>query len=397
MRNHSLFAKCNHYPSEGNLVRIMPSMSNLSRSARLIVLSAVIILHSCFFTLHSQERWLGGDISMLPVYEKNGAIYKDGYGNEVKPLDFFHTAGWNCMRVRIFVNPENANKQHKDEGVCQDLPYVTELCRAIQANGYAIMLDFHYSDTWADPEKQYTPQLWESESDKGSVIYQYTRYVLTTLKSSGVTPQFIQVGNEITNGMCWPTGKIDPTQEGNWDVFTDLVKAGVKGCREVCPESKVIIHTEKGGDWAVTKSFYSKLAEYNVDYDIIGLSYYPMWHGTVPNFGQTISNLAEEFPDKPVMVVEAAYYYSHRNDPWAANGGFTSEDYPTSVKGQESYARDLVDELLQHQNVTGLFWWFPEENAFGTGNHRGWLNRGLFDNESGRALPAIYQMSRFIQ
>lgn len=361
---------------------------------RIIVAFAIINL-----TLSSiaQERWLGGDISMLPVYEKKGAVYKDAQGKEITPLDFFHSVGWNIARVRIFVNPENANAQHKDEGVCQDLPYVVEFCKKLKDNGYAIMLDFHYSDTWADPEKQYTPKEWEGNDDLAFIIYRYTRYVLKQLGDAGISPEFIQVGNEITNGMCWPKGQVDPVKSYNWDEFTDLIKGGVRGCREVCPKARIIIHTEKGGVWETTYSFYDKLEQYDVDYDIIGLSYYPMWHGTIPNFGETIKNLSETFPSKPVMVVEVAYYYSHRNDPWAANGGFTSNEYEATVRGQEAFTTDLVKELREHSNCIGLLWWFPEENAFGTNRSKGWLNRGLFDNTTGKALPAIYSLSRYIQ
>ena len=136
------------------------------------------------------------------------------------------------------------------------------------------------------------------------------------------------------------------------------------------------------------------MRQQKVDYDIIGLSYYPMWHGTIPNLGKTIDNLSTFFPEKPVMVVEAAAYYSHERDPWSKEDTY-SEFYPISVEGQAQFTRELVEELNRHANVTGLFWWFPEENAFGNSVTKGWLNRGLFDNRTGQALPALKEFGMF--
>ena len=120
-----------------------------------------------------------------------------------------------------------------------------------------------------------------------------------------------------------------------------------------------------------------------------------MWHKSIPNLGKTLDNLAELFPDKPVMIVEAAAYYSHENDPWAKPDQY-AEFYPISMEGQAQYTKELVEELNRHHNVTGLFWWFPEENGFGNTVTKGWLNRGLFDNKTGQALPALRELSGFM-
>ena len=145
----------------------------------------------------------------------------------------------------------------------------------------------------------------------------------------------------------------------------------------------------------MTRNYYDRLKAAGVDYDIIGLSYYPMWHGTIPNLGRTLELLAERYPDKPVMIVEAAYYYLHDG----VNRG--EEDFshclPGTIEGQREFTAQLVTELNRHGNVTGLFWWFPEENRYGTRwENSGWgLNRGLFNSANGQALPALYEMSRF--
>ena len=342
------------------------------------------------------RSWLGGDISMMSANARNGVIYKDSCGVTVDPYDLSREQGWNMMRVRLFVDPQNAPGAHHDQGVCQDLEYVIDLCRTIRARGFEVMLDFHYSDTWADPAKQFTPKRWEGLDGKTLTdsIYRYTRHCLLALKAAGVMPATIQVGNEITFGMDWPVGRVDPMSADNWDVFTRLLKAGAKACREVCPDAGIIIHTEKAGSWEMTRNYYDRLREANLDYDIIGLSYYPMWHGTIPNLGATLDSLAVRFPDKPVMMVEAAYYYQHDG----VNRG--EEDFthclPGTIEGQREFTAQLVSELNRHDNVTGLFWWFPEENSYGTPwQGRFGLNRGLFNSANGQALPALYEMARF--
>jgi len=226
-------------------------------------------------------------------------------------------------------------------------------------------------------------------------IYSYTTNVLRHLRDNGIKPAQIQVGNEITYGMLWPIGKIDPLSEDNWTTFAAMLRSGVKACREQCPDAKVIIHTEKAGEWLMTKGFYEKLQEHEVDYDIIGLSYYPMWHKSIGNLSVTLDSIAATFPNKEVMIVETAFYYSHDNDHWAQNKDEYSDLYPISPEGQAQFTRELVSVLRGHNNVTGLYWWFPEENESGKQIIKSWLNRGLFDNKSGIILPALYEFSNF--
>ncbi|MBR2290908.1 MAG: glycosyl hydrolase 53 family protein, partial [Prevotella sp.] len=345
------------------------------------IMMLLLALSATMTTASAQpKRLLGGDVSLLPSYEQQGTVYKDFDGKPVKLLPFLKQQGWNAIRVRLFVDPENAPEGHKGEGVCQNLNYVIRLSRQIKKAGLQLMLDFHYSDTWADPAKQFTPKRWENCSRQAMTdsIYTYTKASLLAMKQAGVSPELIQVGNEITNGMLWPTGKLNPTAEENWEAVTDFLKAGCRACREVSPKAQIIIHTEKAGDWDITKSYYQHLRRYGVDYDIIGLSYYPMWHGTIPNLGENLRRLNWLFPDKPVMIVETAAYYSHERDHWAKPDQY-SEFYPISIEGQTQFTRELVTELNRHHNVTGLFWWFPEENGFGNDVTKGWLNRGLFD------------------
>ncbi|MBQ8711586.1 MAG: glycosyl hydrolase 53 family protein [Prevotella sp.] len=374
-------------------------MRRLTTTLLLSITLATCALAASLAANAQSQRYLGGDLSLLPSYEEQGTVYRDYEGRAVEPLQFLKQQGWDAVRVRLFVEPEYAPKMHQEEGVCQDLDYVLRFSKRIQQAAMKLMLDFHYSDYWADPGKQTMPHLWQGarRQDLPDSVYQYTRRTLTALKCQGVVPDMIQVGNEITNGMLWPEGKIawgKENEQQSWDYLCQLLTAGCRACREVCPQARIIIHTEKAGRWDVTKTYYQQLRRHQVDYDIIGLSYYPMWHGTIPNLGQNLDRLQWLFPDKEVMIVETAAYYSHENDQWATPDKY-AEFYPISIEGQELFTRELVDELRRHWNVRGLFWWFAEENACGNTLLPSWVNRGLFDNHTGHALPALKAFSQF--
>ena len=364
---------------------------------KLILLASLLTLAGPAKMLAGQERWLGGDISLLPTYEAAGTKYLTADGQQMPLLQMASQAGWNAARVRLFVDPSQAPEVSKKEGVRQDLSYVIQLCRQIKQAGMAVMLDFHYSDTWADPSHQTIPSRWQkcNAQQLADSIYSHTRQSLLALKAAGIVPEMIQVGNEITNGMLWPVGKVDPSKaDENFPTLASFIASGSKACREICPEAKLIVHTERAGEWEVTKNFYQQIDQLGADYDIVGLSYYPMWHKSVKNLDATLDSLQAFFPKKDVMIVEAAFYYSHDNDPWA-KGGQYSEWYDISPEGQAQFTHELVTMLRRHAQVTGLFWWFPEENESGEQKINGWINRGLFDNHTGRALPAWQELSRY--
>lgn len=362
---------------------------------RIILLAAAAALVS---TTGRAQRLLGGDISLLPSYEKAGTCYRTADGKARPMLDIVRDEGWNAARVRLFVDPWKASLQHKAEGVCQDFGYVAALCRQVRDAGMRLMLDFHYSDTWADPAKQFTPERWLTLDGAALAdsVQAYTARTLAALKAQGIVPDLIQVGNEITFGMLWPVGRVDPLREDNWDTLARLLSAGARACRVQCPRARIIIHTEHAGDWPMTRAYYERLRRHRVDYDVIGLSYYPMWHGTIGGLSATLDSLAAHFADKEVMIVETAFYYSHERDEWATDGQY-ADLYPITPEGQARFTRDLVSMLSQHKRVTGLFWWYPEENASGRQVTGGWLNRGLFDNHTGRALPALRALSAFVK
>lgn len=348
----------------------------------------------------AEKRYVGGDVSLLPLYEEAGAQYKTHEGEPIADvLAYCRQEGMNAMRVRVFVNPADYSGSDKDPNACQTIESVLPLCRRIKETGLDLILDFMYSDTWADPAKQWTPKQWLGLNDEQLCrkIYDYTKESLETLKNAGVVPDFIQTGNEISFGMLWgsettPEKDLKKTLMGsnaNWDRFGSLLRNAVKACNEVCPEAKIIIHTERVGAVDVQKNFYQQMKRLNVDYDIIGISYYPYFHGSMSVLEKAVTELETDFPEKSVMVVETGYPYK-----WAVPGTTEKVDYPYTDAGQDRFAKDLVAMLERHDNVDGLFWWWMEYNAFGT-KLEGWYNAPLFDSLTGCAGSALKTLCSF--
>ena len=362
----------------------------------------ILLLSLCVISVASAQKYVGGDISLLPEYINANAKYYNYQGQSVSsPLQLFHDEGLNAMRVRLFVNPSDYTGSDKDPNACQDLEYVKSLGKQIKDAGFDLILDFHYSDTWADPAKQWTPAAWVSLTDEQlyDKIYEYTKDALTQMCDAGATPDFIQPGNEISYGMLWGAynasasslKKCYVNSSANWDRFTTLLENAIKACREVCPEAKVILHTERVQQTNVLSNFYTKMNNANIDYDIIGLSYYPAWHGHLATLESALNAMTTAFPDKDIMIVETGYSYA-----WAIPG--TSFDYssvyPYSDAGQNSYTVDLISLLNKYDNVKGLFWWWMEYNAYGT-SRAGWYNAPLFDSRTGRATAALSSLKTF--
>ena len=339
-----------------------------------------------FMPAQAQQRYVGGDISMLPKYEQYNSPYKDAYGRNIDNLLtwFIEGCGWNTFRVRLFVQPDGS-----DPSVCQDLAYVTALGQRIKAAGAYFMLDFHYSDTWVDASHIQAPAAWKNASNaaKADSVGAYTRRVLNALKAAEATPDLVQVGNEIMYGVCGI--KVSPydnsATNANWPAYIELVKAGCNAVREVCPNAQIIIHTDRPNEVANTKYYYNKLINGGVDFDIIGLSYYPFWHGYLTaaqnntNLVGSLTAYAAEWPNKRLHIVECAY-----NFQWWPSSGVkydTQSIWPCSAKGQYNFVKDLVDALKPLANVDGINYWFPEEAGNGDKGNviPSWLNRGFWD------------------
>lgn len=368
-------------------------------------LTFFIMLGMTALCCHAQ-RFLGGDISLLPTNETANPTWLDKDGKNIADiLPFCNTEGMNAMRVRLFVNPSDYTGRDKDANACQDLEYVKALGKRIKDAGFKLMLDFHYSDTWADPAKQWTPKAWEGLNDEqlNTKIYDYTKDALQQMKAAGAEPDFIQTGNEISYGMLWGAYGASESalkkcytssSNANWTRFTNLLKNAGKACREVCPQAKIILHTERASDILVLTNFYNRMKTANVDYDIIGLSYYPIWHKDIATLETALNTLESNYPDKDIMIVEVGYAYS-----WEESGDYNYfGTYPATEAGQQEFTKDLITMLNKHNKVTGLFWWWMEYNAYpwATTHMENWWYAPLFNSNTGKAMPAFYEMKSFL-
>ena len=338
------------------------------------------------------QKYVGGDISLLTKYEEAGVVYKDKDGKTVQPLTFFKEQGLNAMRIRLFVDPS----KDADKAVCQDLAYVKTLGKRIKDCGMKLMLDFHYSDTWADPGKQWTPAAWQALTNEQlyDKIYEYTKDCLSQMKAVGATPDFIQTGNEISYGMLWGAEGTNNNRcytnssSANWTRFITLLKRAGQACREECPDAKIIIHSERTPKPNVLTDFFDRMKNAALDYDIIGLSYYPAYHGNLATLETALTSLENKNYGKDIMVVETGYSYA-----WALGG--TTYDYtatyPYTEEGQRKFTADLVAKLNSHSSVKGLFWWWPEDNGNKNVTAK-WWNAALYDHNSGKPYAAFYEL-----
>ena len=346
-------------------------------------------------SVQAQTRYIGGDISMLPRYEKDASYYKDVSGKKISDLITWCVSdlGWNTFRVRIFVHPDQKAPDYTstDYAIVQDLAYVTALGKRIKDAGAYFMLDFHYSDSWVDASHIQAPAAWKGSSDAvmADSISKYTHMVLQTLKAAGATPDLVQVGNEIMYGLCGMRVHPYYTTGDNWDGYLGLLRAGCNAVREECPNAQIIIHTDRPSNTGYNKYYYKKLIDNNVDYDIIGLSYYPFWHGYLTSaqvqsksdknhLVKALNQLATDFPDKRVHIVECAYNF--QNWPTSGVNYDTQDAWPCTKQGQYNFVKDLVDNLKPLDNVDGISYWFPEDA--GNGDYVNWTTKARMVEET---------------
>jgi arabinogalactan endo-1,4-beta-galactosidase len=266
-----------------------------------------IILFVFAFTQSVKSQFVkGADIGWLDQMEVTGYKFYDSTGVEKNCLQILKDKGINTVRLRVWVNPSD----DKINGHCSKNEVVTMALRAREM-GMRVMIDFHYSDSWADPGKQNKPAAWASHSFSQLLtdVYNHTYEVLDTLKKSGVTPDWAQIGNEITWGMLWPDGSTD-----NWPQLAQLLNKGYDATKAVDSSIKVIVHLDKGNDNFRFRTFFDNATNQGVKYDIIGLSYYPYWLGTdytktITSLGINLTDLASRY-GKEVMVVEVGGDYT---------------------------------------------------------------------------------------
>ncbi len=243
---------------------------------------------------------LGADISWAQEQEDHGTKFSD-HGKQKDILEIFKDRGFRAVRLRLFNDPKAAHGYSRD-GYC-DLEHTLQMVKRIKLAGMQLMLDFHYSDNWADPGHQIKPAAWTDlhgvELEKA--VHDFTRDTMLALKKQNTSPDIVQIGNEISNGFLWPDGQV--WKSGRWDVFAGLIKAGVAGVKEVDPKVKIMLHLAWGGQNAQSRSFLDHAVAQGIQFDILGQSYYRRWHGTLDELKANLTDLAGRYPQE-IMVVE---------------------------------------------------------------------------------------------
>jgi len=264
----------------------------------LVLIVFLIAFTSCNSTKTAFAK--GADIGWLPQMEATGYKFYDQDGTEKNCLQLLKDRGMNSIRLRVWVHPND----DKASGHCSKEETVVMALRA-QKMGMRIMIDFHYSDSWADPAKQNKPEAWKNDSfpELLNDVYNHTFEVISALKNAGVTPEWVQIGNEIPGGMLWPDGSTN-----NWTQLGQLLNKGYDAVKAVDTKIKVIVHVDEGNNNAKFRTFFDNATAQKVKYDVIGLSYYPYW--IKKDYSETISDLQFNLNDmasrhgKEVMVVE---------------------------------------------------------------------------------------------
>lgn len=353
----------------------------------------------------------GSDLSMLKrIRERGDRWFSNGLPIGCLP-SFFRSAGFDWARLRLFHTPSGLGAQ------CNDLPYTLSLANELKQAGFRILLCIHYSDTWADPAKQYPPKAWAGLDFETleKTIYAYTLEVISRCVRKGCAPDMVQVGNEITPGMLWENGRVAEAHDTNtvhwhqapssnckaaWSRFGRLLTAGIQAVHDASEKrTPVMIHIDRGGDISTNRWFFDNLLEQNVEFTAIGESYYPFWHGMPEDLAETIDFLGTRY-GKEVYVAETAYpHRPHELYRHALRGDQKAWErlvgkYPLSPEGQKNFIKDVLTIAKSNSYCKGLFYWAPEwipPQCDGVEDEPDapscWV-RSLFD-ENGHALPAL--------
>ena len=377
---------------------------------------------------------MGMDLSTLAVVLQNGGRFYDAAGNRVSVFRLLAQNGVNWIRLRLWNEPyqtgENGEKLYYGGGNC-DFRTVSALARDAKALGFSLLLDFHYSDFWADPSAQVIPKQWSNlftEDEMALAIYDYTYETLSALAAMNAAPDMVQIGNEITSGMLLEAGGADdgtflgsgysnyfasrsaankavraPYSGRGAKVDQTLVRyvaAGASAVKAVDDSILIMLQLAKSmEDEAGIKTFFHTFD--SVDYDVIGLSYYPRWHGGTGALSQTLSALSSEFPDKQIAIAEVSYAFTLESAREASNqfnASYAADGYDISVQGQANLIRDVIAALSSVDGFGVFYWegaWLPVSGAGWAGPNTlpSWSNQALFSYD-GMALPSLSVFSR---
>ncbi len=337
----------------------------------------------------------GADVSQLAKNEAHGAVYRDALGRRRDALQILKSNGVNYLRIKVWV--DSADDFH-------ELDDILVMARRAKAQGMKLLVDFHYSDAWADPGKQNKPAAWTGLpfDQLKQALYDHTFSVLAALRAQHTPADMAQLGNEINGGMLWPDGRWD-----NWDGLAALLVAAGDASRAASPSTKVVLHLAEGGNNGGHVWWFDNAIAHGVTFDIIAVSQYVYWHGPLGYLQANLFDLVSRY-GKDIMVVETAYGFTTAENDHETNifnaslqqaGG-----YPATPHGQTQALRDMFNVVaaVPGGHGLGVFYWEPTWTAVAGGgwdpadpaSGDGWENQALFDY-SGRALPAMRVFKEF--
>jgi arabinogalactan endo-1,4-beta-galactosidase len=319
----------------------------------------------------------GLDLSFLKQREDQGFQCIDA--GQAKPgLQLFADHGYNWGRVHLCNDPVRR--------LPQDLNYVIASGQAIKGQGFKFLVDFMFSNSWANPTTQPTPSAWVNLTHEQRVVavYEFTRDAIKSMADANALPDMVQIGNEIGNGFLWPDGRLYPEidRPSNWSNVADYLKAGIRGAREGAGQNtppRTMIHVDHGGDIPLTKGFFDKMREYGVEYDVIGFSFYAWSHGTLLDLRDTLRFAALEY-GKEIFLIETGYYFEPSQYFREVPG-----PYPETPEGQRQWLEAVTEIVMATPNGLGkgVFWWEPMMRG-----------RGYFDR-NGNVQPIIHAFEKY--
>lgn len=355
----------------------------------------------------------GMDVSSLDEIEALGAKFYD-HGKQGDLFAILKSYGTNYIRLRLWNDPKSESGEPYGAGN-SDMDVTLRLAKRVKAAGLKFLLDYHYSDCWADPGKQRKPKAWRGYSveELEQAVYDFTKETLQTFVKEGVAPDMVQVGNELSNGLLWPEGKVP-----NYDNIAKFVSAGVRAVKEVVPTAKIMLHLDNGGNNALYREWFDNYTKRGEDFDIIGLSYYPFWHGSLQDLQNNMEDISKRY-GKELIIAEVSMGHTTKDyaeyeklAPQQRKGMATKPElcakvpFPMTKEGQSEFMKaflETVEKVPDHMG-RGFFYWEPAwlpvsgsgwatdasiaymEEKGPCGNE--WANQALFDYD-GNALPAL--------
>ena len=301
---------------------------------------------------------LGMDASCVPALEASSVKYYDFDGKEKDVYQILSENGINYIRVRIWNDPFDSSGNGYGGGNC-DVENAIVIGKRATKYKMKLLVNFHYSDFWADPSKQMTPKAWQGMNidEKAEALYKYTKECLERLVEAGVDVGMVQIGNETNGAMAGESS----SSLGGWRNIALLMNAGSRAVREVCPNALVAVHFTNPEKLNSYEGYGKNLDYYGVDYDVFASSYYPYWHGTLDNLSTVLSSIADTY-GKRVMIAETSYAHTTKDSDFYGNtvgvGSKVVKGYPFTVEGQAKLLRDVIDCAVNKiKNCIGVFYW----------------------------------------